>query len=146
VPAIELITGKFLVVTTIAMSTAILNVACMGATLHLGGVSGVLGGPAVGAIPVHVFPVVLFCLLPFAVLSSALMLAVCCFARTFKEAQNYVMPLLVASMVPAAVGLMQTLELRGMVLVTPIANLTLLTRDSKRYRTYFPGLDIVSPE
>ena len=26
-----------------------------------------------------------------------------------------------------------------------VSGLTLLTRDSKRYRTYFPGLDIVSP-
>ena len=129
VPAIELITGKFLVVTTIAMATASLTVVCMGATLQFSGVSGALGGAGVGAVPLHVFPIILLCLLPFAILSSALMLAVCCFARTFKEAQNYVMPVLVGSMVPAAVGLMRTMELKGAVLVTPIANLTLLTRD-----------------
>jgi ABC-2 type transport system permease protein/sodium transport system permease protein len=129
VPAVELITGKFLVVTTIAMVTAILNVVFMGATLQFGGVSTALGSPGTGAIPLHVFPIILLCLVPFAVLSSAVLLAVCCFARTFKEAQNYVMPVLIGSMVPAAVGLMQTMELTGVVQVTPIANLTLLTRD-----------------
>ncbi|UCG33557.1 MAG: CPBP family intramembrane metalloprotease, partial [Phycisphaerales bacterium] len=72
---------------------------------------------------------ILLCLLPFAVFSSAVTLAACSFARTFKEAQNYVMPVLIACMVPAAVGLMQTMELEGAVMVAPIANLTLLTRD-----------------
>lgn len=129
VPALEVITGKFLVVTTIAMGTAVLNVASMGTTLHLGGMGALLGGGGASTIPLHVFPIVLLCLLPFAILSSAVLLAVCCFARTFKEAQNYVMPILVGSMVPAAVGLMQTMELKGAVLVMPIANLTLLTRD-----------------
>jgi sodium transport system permease protein len=129
VPISELITGKFLVVTTIAIVTAILNVICMGATLQFGGVSSAFGGPGAGPIPLIVFPIMLLCLLPFAVFSSAVTLAVCSFARTFKEAQNYVMPVLIACMVPAAVGLMQTVELEGVVMVTPVANLTLFTRD-----------------
>ena len=37
-------------------------------------------------------PIVLLAMIPFAVLFSAVMLAVCSFARTFKEAQNYMMP------------------------------------------------------
>ena len=143
VPAVEVITGKFLVVTTIAMTTAVLNVLSMGATLQLGGLASALGGPNAASIPLHVFPLILLCLFPFAILSSAVLLAVCCFARTFKEAQNYVMPILIASMVPAAVGLMQTMELRGAILVMPIANLTLLTRDLFQGTWTFSSMVIV---
>ncbi len=125
----EVITGKFLVVTAVAVATAVLNVCSMGATFQFGGISQAISGQAGSAIPLKVFPIILLCLLPFAVLSSAAMLAVCSFARTFKEAQHYVMPVMIASMLPAAVGLMPTMKLEGAMLVMPIANLTLLTRD-----------------
>ena len=44
--------------------------------------------------------VVLFALVPFAVLMAAIMIAVCAFARTFKEAQNYIMPVIMLVLVP----------------------------------------------
>ena len=75
-------------------------------------------------------PIVLLCMVPFAVLFSGLMLAVCSFARTFKEAQNYMMPVMMAAIVPAmVVSYMPTIRLEGAMIVTPVVNVVLLMRE-----------------
>ncbi len=75
-------------------------------------------------------PVVLAAMIPFAVLFSAAMLAVCSFARTFKEAQNYMMPVMMSAIVPAMiVSYMPTIKLEGAMLVIPVANIVVLMRE-----------------
>jgi membrane protease YdiL (CAAX protease family)/ABC-type transport system involved in multi-copper enzyme maturation permease subunit len=75
-------------------------------------------------------PIVLLALLPFAVLSSGVMLATCSFARTFKEAQNYMMPVMMAFLIPAMiVSYMPTTRLEGILLVIPVANVVVLIRE-----------------
>lgn len=75
-------------------------------------------------------PVVLASMIPFAVLFSAVMLAVCSFARTFKEAQNYMMPVMMSAIVPAMiVSYMPTIKLEGVILVIPVANIVVLMRE-----------------
>ncbi len=75
-------------------------------------------------------PIVMLSMVPFAVLFSAIMLAVCCFARTFKEAQNYMMPVMMAAIVPAmVVSYMPTVKLEGPILVVPVVNVVILMRE-----------------
>ncbi len=75
-------------------------------------------------------PLVMLAMIPFAVLFSAVMLATCSFARTFKEAQNYMMPVMMAAIIPAmVVSYMPTLKLEGALLVVPVANVVVLIRD-----------------
>lgn len=75
-------------------------------------------------------PIVLLAMLPFAVLASGIMLATCSFARTFKEAQNYMMPVIMAFLIPAmVVSYMPTTRLEGLVLVIPVANIVVLIRE-----------------
>jgi membrane protease YdiL (CAAX protease family)/ABC-type multidrug transport system permease subunit len=75
-------------------------------------------------------PIVLLAMLPFAVLAGAIMLATCSFARTFKEAQNYMMPVMIAFMVPSmVVSYMPTTRLEGLLLVIPVANIVVLIRE-----------------
>lgn len=75
-------------------------------------------------------PVVLVSMIPFAVLFSAVMLAACSFARTFKEAQNYMMPVMMCAIVPAMiVSYMPTIKLEGAILVIPVANIVVLMRE-----------------
>lgn len=75
-------------------------------------------------------PLVMLAMIPFAVLFSAVMLATCSFARTFKEAQNYMMPVMMAAIIPAmVVSYMPTLKLEGTLLVVPVANVVVLIRD-----------------
>jgi len=75
-------------------------------------------------------PVVLLAMIPFAVLFSGVMLAACSFARTFKEAQNYMMPVMMCAVIPAMiVSYMPSIKLSGLLLVTPVANMVLLIRE-----------------
>ena len=75
-------------------------------------------------------PVVLLSMVPFAVVFSAVMLAVCSFARTFKEAQYYITPVMMSAIMPALiVAYMPTIRLEGPLLVMPVANIVVLMRD-----------------
>jgi ABC-type Na+ efflux pump permease subunit/membrane protease YdiL (CAAX protease family) len=75
-------------------------------------------------------PVALLAMIPFAVLFSGVMLAVCSFARSFKEAQNYMMPVMVVAIIPAMiVSYMPTINLQGLMLVAPVANVVILMRE-----------------
>jgi ABC-2 type transport system permease protein/sodium transport system permease protein len=68
-------------------------------------------------------------MIPFALLFSAIMVAVCSFARTFKEAQNYMMPVIIAAMIPAFGAALPSVALTGIMQVVPVANMVLLTRE-----------------
>lgn len=75
-------------------------------------------------------PIVMLAMIPFAVFFGGVMLAVCSFARTFKEAQNYMMPVMMAAIVPAmVVSYMPSVKLEGMLLVLPVANVVVLMRE-----------------
>jgi len=75
-------------------------------------------------------PVVLLAMVPFAVLFGGVMLAACSFARSFKEAQNYMMPVMIVAIIPAMiVSYMPTVKLEGVMLVIPVANVVVLMRE-----------------
>ena len=129
VPTVDLIAGKFVVVALIGMLSAALNLISIGGTVYLGGLGQLLSRGGEVVIPIGALPWVLVVLIPLAVMFSALLLAVCSFARSFKEAQNYVMPVMVAVLIPATVGVLPGMRLEGPLLVMPVTNITILTRD-----------------
>lgn len=128
VPAVELITGKYLVVATIAMIGATLNLASVGATLYFGGFTAALSETAT-ELPIAVLPVILLSLIPFALLFAAVMVAVCSYARTFKEAQNYIMPVILAALIPGGVAALPGTSFDGVNTVVPVMNMVLLARE-----------------
>lgn len=128
VPVLDLIVGKFLVVTTIAILGATLNLASVCATVYFGGFNELITTTGTG-VPYGQLALILLCLVPFAVLMSAIMMAVCSYARTFKEAQNYVTPIILAVLIPGGVAALPATELTGIMLVMPVGNMVLLTRE-----------------
>ena len=128
VPVIDLVVGKFLVVTTVAIMGATLNLASVTATVYAGGFDQIMAKTG-GTIPVGTLLLILLCLIPFAVLMSAIMIAVCSYARTFKEAQNYVTPVILAVLIPGGIAALPTTRLDGIMLVMPVGNMVLLARD-----------------
>ncbi len=128
VPVIDLIVGKFLVVTTVAIMGATLNLASVTATVYFGGFDMLIATSGEG-LPLVTMLLILVCLIPFAVLMSAMMLAVCSFARTFKEAQNYVTPVILAALLPGGMAALPAARLDGVMLVLPVGNMVLLTRE-----------------
>ena len=132
-PMLDIVAGKFLVIVTITAVITTLNLLSIGATVQFGGLAQALarhsdGG--IGTIPLRALPMVLAAMAPLAVLFSGVMLATCSFARTFKEAQNYMMPVMIAVMIPAMiVSYMPGLRLEGPLAVTPVANVVALIRE-----------------
>ncbi len=128
VPVIDLVVGKFLVVTTIAIMGAALNLGSVTATVYFGGFDKLIATTG-GGIPWGKMTFILAALIPFAVLMSAIMIAVCSYARTFKEAQNYVTPVILAVLIPGGIAALPATRLEGVMLVMPVGNMVLLSRD-----------------
>ena len=61
-------------------------------------------------------------LVPFAVLTSALLLAMSSYARSYREAQTYLLPLTLLVLVPVGMAAAPQIELSSLVAVVPIAN------------------------
>lgn len=134
VPRTQVMAGKFLVVATVAITSSALNLISMGATMRFSGVAEAMTRTMPGAgpvsIPTAVLPIVLLAMVPFAVLFSAVMLATCSLARSFKEAQNYMTPVMIAALIPAMViSYMPSVKLAGPVMVMPVANVVVLLRE-----------------
>ena len=72
---------------------------------------------------------VLLLLALFAAFFSAILLAITSYARSFKEAQAYIIPLMLLCLVPGVLCLMPGLEFQGWMAVTPLVNIVMLAHD-----------------
>jgi sodium transport system permease protein len=72
---------------------------------------------------------VLAMVLPVAVLFSAVLMAVSLFAKSVKEAQSYVSPLIVVVILPAMMGMLPGVELNTRLALVPILNLALVSKE-----------------
>jgi sodium transport system permease protein len=141
----DLVLGKFLLVLTTALATVVCSLLSMGATFLIGGMllakSGV-GAAAVAAAKGHaaqgfVLPTidplgtvtVLAMVLPVAVLFAAVLMAVSLFAKSMKEAQSYVSPLIIVIILPAMMGMLPGVELNARLALVPILNLALVSKE-----------------
>lgn len=127
VPRLGLLFAKYVAVLSVAFLTAAINLGAMSITLLVSGMGKLLFGES-GLSPLAIFEV--FCLLIlFASFFSAVLLTVTSFARSFKEAQAYLIPLMLVSLGPGLVGLLPGIKLAGALQVAPLVNVVLLSRD-----------------
>jgi ABC-2 type transport system permease protein/sodium transport system permease protein len=127
VPRLGLLFAKYIAVLTVAMLTALMNILGMTVTVLSTGLGPVLFGEqglSLGAVAL-----VFMLLVLFAAFFSAVLLCVTSFARSFKEAQAYLIPLMLLSMAPGFLSVMPDLELNAWLSVAPLANIVLLARD-----------------
>jgi sodium transport system permease protein len=129
VPTTDLIAGKFIVVTLIGLLSAVLNLLSVGGTIYFGGLGSMLTRGAPLILPLSALPWIMLLLIPLAVMFSATLLAVCSFARSFKEAQNYIVPVMMGALIPGVVGILPGTKLEGPILIMPVANIVVLTRE-----------------
>jgi sodium transport system permease protein len=66
---------------------------------------------------------------PVAVLFSAGLLTVSLFAKSFKEAQSYVTPLMLVVFMPAIAGMLPGVELNYRLAMVPILNISLVSKE-----------------
>lgn len=135
----ELVLGKFLLVLTASLATVVLALVSMaltfavaGSLLAGGGIGGGAPGGGSGPLP-SLDPLGLmatgFMVLPFAVLFSALQLSIALFAKSYKEAQSYISPLIVVVILPAVVGMLPGVELNAKLALVPVLNLSLVSKE-----------------
>lgn len=120
----EIVYGKFLSVFVICMVTGLLNLTAMTLTfVH------VFRDFSKSFLPAMSMLLVLISLVPLAVLFSALMMAVSTYARTFREAQNYVTPIYLLCLIPAMFSVMRGFELNDFLCLVPVINMSLFFRE-----------------
>ncbi|MFQ5733112.1 MAG: ABC transporter permease subunit/CPBP intramembrane protease [Planctomycetaceae bacterium] len=126
VPRMGLLMAKYLTVLLVAVLTATMNLVSMTATIFATGL-----GPRLfeGELSVAVVFQVFGLLVLLAMFFSAVLLAVTSFARSFKEAQAYLIPLMIVSIAPGIFSMMPDVHLEGLLVVMPLANIVLLARD-----------------
>ncbi len=123
---LSLLVAKYAAVLIVAVLTAMVNLVAMtvtlltsslGTQLFPGGLSPVL--------MVEIFALMIL----FAAFFSAIVLAVTSVARSFKEAQAYLIPLMLLAISPGLLSLMPGLQLEGPLAIAPLVNIVLLSRD-----------------
>jgi sodium transport system permease protein len=72
---------------------------------------------------------VLGMVLPMAVFFAAILLTISLFAKSFKEAQSYVSPLIILIVMPAVVGMLPGVELNARLALVPILNVSLVSKE-----------------
>jgi sodium transport system permease protein len=125
----HLVLGKFLLVLTASLVTAALSVTSMGVSSWViqrfqdqtSGIHVKIGLIAV----LSVFMVAL----PLAVLFSATLITIALFAKSYKEAQSYISPLMVVVIVPAVAAMLPGVELTPRLSLVPILNVSLLCKE-----------------
>ena len=78
--------------------------------------------------PMGIFGV-LAMVLPVAVLFSAVLFTVSLFAKSYKEAQSYVGPMIFLVIMPAVVGMLPGIDLNARFALVPILNLSLVCKE-----------------
>jgi sodium transport system permease protein len=146
VARLDLVLGKFLLVLTGSLASMVFVVASMAGSALVGGAVflGSAGSAAAGGLPpgaaaaglgslptidplglVGVFAMVL----PVAVLFSAVALTVSLFAKSYKEAQSYLGPLIIVVLLPGMIAALPGTELTARTALIPLLNLSLVCKE-----------------
>lgn len=131
----DLLLAKFFTVLVVAVLTAIVNLIAMVLTLIASGFDQVVFG---GGIALLTILQLLLLLVVFAAFFSAVLLSITTLARSFREAQAWLIPLMLISLAPGVLSLLPGIRLTIPLAVTPLINIVLLARDLLQGRAGFP--------
>lgn len=127
IPRLRILMGKFVAVVAVALLTALLNIIGMMTTLWVFQLETILFPDSnVGWLS---FLKLFLLLIIFAGFFSSVLLAVTSFARSFKEGQAYLIPVMLFSIGPSLLSLKPELDLNGLLAIAPLVNIVLLARD-----------------
>ncbi|MFN3711734.1 MAG: ABC transporter permease [Alishewanella aestuarii] len=126
-----IVLGKFLTVLTTGLAGALITVASFGIW---GAVIGSFAGFAVvqeamGAIATVELLLIFLMIVPTSAIFASLLLAISIYAKTFKEAQNYMSPLSILMFVPLAAAMMPGVELTTKTAMIPVMNVALAIKE-----------------
>ncbi|MDP5207509.1 ABC transporter permease, partial [Alishewanella sp. SMS9] len=126
-----IVLGKFATVLTTGLAGALITVASFGIW---GAVIGSFAGfsvvkEAMGAISVPELLLIFMMIVPTSAIFASLLLAISIYAKTFKEAQNYMSPLSILMFVPLAAAMMPGVELNAKTAFIQVMNVAIAIKE-----------------
>lgn len=142
----QLIVSKFITVAVIGMISALLNI------LSMGGIAFYMYEilemqTDIGSFDMMNFvPAILVCMLAifaFSMFISAVTMCVTSFAKSYKEANNYITPLMLVVMFVGYIGFIPNLELTQAMAMLPVANICLLIKNMLVFKVDYGMIAVV---
>ncbi len=139
ITALEIVVSKFATIVICGLVSAMLNlisiICSVGYFIASLSAVGEFGFEGI-SLSEMVVPllIALLCLVIFAFFASAATMIVVSFASTFKEAQNYITPLMLGLMMPAYITMMPTITLNSITSLIPVVNISLLIREAFAFK------------
>ncbi len=126
----SIILGKILATTTSVFVTALLSIASLIASFRFADFANELRKTTT-RMPVDAASIalVLVALAPMAVLAASLMIAIALLAKSFKEAQSYLTPLVMVVIFPLILGMLPGLQLTPALALIPLFNVCQLIKE-----------------
>ena len=129
----HLVIGKFLLVLTTSLSTAALSVISMGVSFTIANHFQPPANSADSGASFHIGFMaalsVFIMALPLAVLFASALITISAFAKSYKEAQSYIMPLMFIVIIPAIAAMLPGVELDAKLALVPILSVSLLCKE-----------------
>lgn len=142
----QLIISKFITVAMIGMVSAILNILSMGAiAVYMYKLMDMQTDVAAFDLAKFV-PAILVCILAvfaFSLFISAVTMCVTSFARSYKEANNYITPLMLVVMFVGYIGFIPNIELTRTMAMVPVANICLLIKNMMAFKIDYGAIAVV---
>ncbi len=152
----EIVFGKFLMVLTASFATVVLAALSTVVTFGAGALlfardalatmlQGDGGGARVALPSLHPggFLLSLTLVLPIAVLFSSVLLALSLFAKSYKEAQSYLSPLVIVVILPAMLATLPGIDLNSTLAWIPILNVALLCKELSSGIFHWPYIALI---
>ena len=148
----HLVLGKFLMVLTASLATGALSIFSMAVSFGVGKhlLLGIAHGAADAALQITIsgkaIVSIFLLVVPLAVFFSAALLAISLFAKSFKEAQSYLSPLMIVIVLPAVAAMLPGVELSTPLALVPVLNTSLVSKEiiTGTYHWNFIALIFVS--
>jgi sodium transport system permease protein len=131
----HLVLGKFLMVLTASLATGALSIFSMAVSFGVGKhlLLGVADGAVDAALQITIsgkaIVSIFLLVVPLAVFFSAALLAISLFAKSFKEAQSYLSPLMIVIVLPAVAAMLPGVELSTPLSLVPVLNTSLVSKE-----------------
>lgn len=127
----SLVLGKFMTVLTTGLATALITVLSFGGWGYLiGSLAGVdVVAKAMAALGIVDLLLILAMLIPLTMIFASALLSLSIYARSFKEAQNYIGPMSILVFVPLALALLPGVELNWKTALIPMTNISLCIKE-----------------
>lgn len=133
VSRVDIVLGKFLTVFTASLVTAVLSIGSMAAMgMGLIGTTTEIANELNFNVQPGSVLLIIAAMIPLGAIFSALLMTLALFAKSYKEAQSYISPLMILVILPAMASLVPEVEFNVHMAMIPVLNVSLFMKEALR--------------